>query len=207
MKNNNMNSNIANKETKNMKSKNLIKRIIAVAMLTAIIMVEMLLSACKTESIDFQTKVNATESAKVVTCKINVKDGETEVYDYTKTITVDGENATVAEKTKSLGDGFQFVESEKNSEVTAIDKTTFCPLNVQFFQAGMTEEKQGPSSKYSVTVDKATVQALIGLALDVDIQGEGTLYIITSDSKVLEMNLSYKTSTGKDVTVLYKYKY
>lgn len=208
MKKYDMNSNMANKETKNMKSTNLIKKIMIVALVvTVITMVAISLSACKVESVDFQTKVDATKNAKVVVCNINVKDGGVEVYDYAKTITVDGENATVIEKTKSLGDGFQLVENEKTSEVAPIDKTTFCPLNVTFFQAGMSEEKSGKETKYGATVDKATIKAFIGLAIDVDIDGDGAIVLTSDEGKINSLVLTYKTSTGKDVTVSYDYQY
>ena len=208
MKNNCMFSNTTNKENKNMKKTNAIKKIITTSLLVAIIaIVAVSVSACKTDSASFATKAEATRNAKTVECKINVKDGEVEVYDYNKTITVDGDNASVTEIEKILSDGFQLSESEKTSEITSVDKTSFCPLNVSFFQAGMTETKQGSNVVYSSSIDANTIKAFIGVSLDVDVKGEGLLSVSADSEKILEMTLSFKTSTDKDVIVSYVYAY
>lgn len=197
-----------NKNNMKMNSKLIGKLVIALSV-ALIVALAMCMVGCQdpVKEVDFNTKVNGIEQAKSVNSSIIVVDGEVTVYDYTKTITLDGANAHINEVEKSLGDNFELVENAKESDVENINKKSFCPINVDFFSAGMERNTVDGKIVYSNKVTASTIRAFMTVTDDVNIEGDGMLKLVSDNNNILSVELTYNTTTGRAVTVTTTYSY
>lgn len=211
MRNKKVNPNLSKGNKSNMKKNSKLNSKLIFALSVAVIGVVLAICMVGCQNTnkenDFNTKINGIEQAKSVVSKITVVDGDVTVYDYTKTITIDGANAHVNEVEKSLGDNFAMVESVKENDIANIDKKSFCPINTTFFSAGMETTKLENKTVYSNKVSATTIRAFMTITNNVNVEGEGYLKLVSDNKNILSVELTYNTTTERTVTVTTTYSY
>lgn len=192
-----------------MKKNVLNKKLALVLAVVIVIALMVILTACPTSKNADWTKVYSNmNNVKSLTCKIVMTDKTVNVYDYTKTVTVDGSNATVTVVEVKLGDGFEYQTDETEKDVENVDKSTFMPINLS--SPVMSQLKKTSSDGYviySAKIEEVFINQIISLNGDLEVYDTATLTIKCKGNNAHEITLDYVTKTGRVVSVVYTYAY
>lgn len=188
--------------------KNVLKKItITILILVIVASLFVGLSACNTDTDWNEVQANMNE-VKSMTNKISMTDKGINVYDYSKSVKIEGANASISIIEKKLSDGFQYETDEKNRKVENVDKKSLLPLNLSSnVIATFEKSKEDGAIVYGANLEGVFLQQIMTTEEEFSINDTATLKIKCKDNKIREITLDYVTESGRVVSAIYSYEY
>ncbi len=191
-----------------MKRNILNKTLIVVFAIVIVISILTVMTACKETGINWTEVQSNMNNLKSMECKILMTDKTVTVVDYTKTVSIEGENANVSIKDTKLGDDFEYQTDETDNEIENVDKKTLLPLNIDSAVIStLAKSSSEGDNVYAAELEEVFVKQLMNINGDMDINGTATLKVKFNGNSVEEITLDYVTGTGRVVSAVYTYVY
>lgn len=165
------------------------------------------LCACNEDEREFVDYVSdmksSSQSAKVVTANIAMYDGGTLVYEYQRNMQIDGTNATVEITEKKLSANFKLDTSTSVEQMQDLDKTALLPVALSEWSVSDVSVKE---DEFTCSITPQSFASVLKLG-SYQISENATLKCEFSGENIKKISCNFKTTDGKDVSVVYGYEY
>lgn len=178
-----------------------------IILVLVLIVAAVALCACNEDEREFSDFVSdmksSSQSAKTVTANIAMYDGGTLVYEYQRNMQIDGTNATIETTEKKLNSSFKLDTTTSVDEKQDVDKTALLPLALsEWSVTDVSIDEDG----FTCSVTPQSFASVFKLG-SYQIGENATLKCEFSGEKIKKISCSFKTTDGKDVSVVYGYEY
>lgn len=147
---------------------------------------------------------SSVNEVKSVKSEIEVKDGDTFLYGYTRNMTIQGTEADVETTETKLNSSFELSSSTDVAHVNDVDRKTLIPVSISLSGiTAVTTVKTG----FSCEITPDNFASVLKLGYYGSIDGNAKLDCVFSGKKLTSVRCGYTTTSGKNVSVLYTYSY
>ncbi len=165
-------------------------------------------TACGEDVSTLEGFVSAMESSsgdcETVQADLEVKDGETVVYGYTRRLERGNDVFNVTETEKKLNDSFELKESTTTSQTKISDDAAVLPVSLS--EQNLTQY-QIEDGVLSATVDSADAMNTVLKTDKFAMEGSASVTCKLNKKKIEEILISYHTTGGRLVSVSVRYTY
>lgn len=178
-----------------------------IVLIVALLVAACALCACDNGNRDVKGFISDMKSSMndVTTVKAHVimHDNDVLVYEYQKTMEINGSSANIEITEKTLNSNFKLATNTSTSSIDDVDRTTLLPVALSEWSAdNATIEKNSFSCVISVNNFASVLK--VG---SYKIREDATLSCDFSDKKLTKISCDFITEDGKTVSITYDFAY